>query len=211
MIRLFITDDHAIVTHGIRQALENHSAIQIVGSALNGQQTLEALDRMDVDVLLLDVHLPDQDGVDLCRTLIRRYPSLKVIGLTTFTQVSFISEMLRNGAQGYLFKNTSEDELARAIQKVYIGEQYLSAEVQERLIAKATRRKGSKDSFIPKLTRREKEVLELIMEECTNQEIAEKLFITVSTVETHRMNLCAKLGARNTAGLVRNAIKFDLI
>ncbi len=108
-------------------------------------------------------------------------------------------------------KEKQLQELATAIRKVYGGEQYLSKEVQKRLIAKATRQKTESQAFIPKLTRREKEVLDLIVAEHTNQEIAAKLFITVSTVETHRMNLCTKLNARNTAGLVRNAIKFDLI
>jgi len=211
MIRLFITDDHSIVIFGIRRALEAYSDIQVVDTAQTARETEQKLEKLDVDVLLLDVHLPDQDGVDLCRTLLQAHPDLKIIGLTTFTQVSFIAEMLRNGAEGYLFKNTSEEELAAAIRKVHGGEQYLSNEVQKRLIAKATRRKTERQAFIPKLTRREKEVLELIVAEHTNQEIAAKLFITVSTVETHRMNLCTKLNARNTAGLVRNAIKFDLI
>lgn len=211
MIKLFITDDHAIVIHGIMQALESHEDIRVVDSAQNAAQTIHKLNQIKPDVLLLDVHLPDQDGVDLCRVISKTFPELKIIGLTTYTQVSFITEMLRNGAHGYLFKNTAEAELAEAIRTVHSGEQYLSDEVQQRLIAKATRRKTSGNSFIPKLTRREKEVLELIVEEFTNQEIAERLFITVSTVETHRMNLCTKLNARNTAGLVKNALKFDLI
>jgi len=211
MIRLFITDDHSIVIFGIRRALEAYPDIRVVDTAQTARETEQKLESQDVDVLLLDVHLPDQDGVDLCRTLLQAHPDLKIIGLTTFTQVSFIAEMLRNGAEGYLFKNTSEEELATAIRNVYGGEQYLSKEVQKRLIAKATRQKTESQAFIPKLTRREKEVLDLIVTEHTNQEIAAKLFITVSTVETHRMNLCTKLNARNTAGLVRNAIKFDLI
>lgn len=211
MINLFITDDHAIVVHGIKQALRVHSDIRIVGGAGTAARTMELLAEHSIDVLLLDVQLPDQDGVALCKILVRAYPKLKIIGLTTFSQVSFITEMLRNGAVGYLFKNTTEEELVKAIRTVYAGEQYLSSEVQQRLIAKATRQKKSDKSFIPRLTRREKEVLDLIMEEYTNQEIAKTLFITVSTVETHRMNLCTKLNARNTAGLVKNAIKFGLV
>ncbi|NRB63080.1 MAG: response regulator transcription factor [Saprospiraceae bacterium] len=211
MINLFITDDHAIVVHGIKQALRVHSDIRIVGGAGTAARTMELLAEHSIDVLLLDVQLPDQDGVALCKILVRAYPKLKIIGLTTFSQVSFITAMLRNGAVGYLFKNTTEEELVKAIRTVYAGEQYLSSEVQQRLIAKATRQKKSDKSFIPKLTRREKEVLDLIMEEYTNQEIAKTLFITVSTVETHRMNLCTKLNARNTAGLVKNAIKFGLV
>ena len=104
MIRLFITDDHSIVIFGIRRALEAYPDIRVVDTAQTARETEQKLDSLDVDVLLLDVHLPDQDGVDLCRTLLQAHPGLKIIGLTTFTQVSFIAEMLRNGAEGYLFK-----------------------------------------------------------------------------------------------------------
>lgn len=211
MIRLFIIDDHQIVISGIKKTVIQQDDIEIVGSALRADEALQWMETGEADVVLLDISLPDMDGIELCKHLLKVKPNLGIIGLTTFSQVSFITEMLRNGAKGYLFKNTSEDELLRAIRTVHQGGQFLSQEVNERLIAKATRRKSPSTSFIPKLTRREKEVLELIMNEQTNQEIADQLFISVSTVETHRMNLCAKLGARNTAGLVKNAIKFGLV
>jgi len=161
-------------------------------------------------VVLLDINLPDMDGIAVCKIIKQQNPGVRVIGLTTYGQVSFISEMLRQGADGYLFKNTTLDEIIKAIENVFAGDQYLSEEVSKRLISKATGQKTN-SRFIPKLTRREKEVLDLIAQENTNQEIAEKLFITISTVETHRMNLCAKLNARNTAGLIKNAIKFGMI
>ncbi len=119
--------------------------------------------------------------------------------------------MLRNGADGYLFKSTSESELLQAIRTVHQGQQYLSADVNQRMIAKAIQKSSGERNFIPKLTRREHQVLELISEENTTQEIADKLFLSASTIETHRMNLCSKLDARNTAGLIKKAIKFGLI
>jgi len=211
MIQVFIIDDHQIVINGIQQAIEKQDDIEIIGTALSAAEGLEWLQQHTADVVLLDIHLPDRDGMEVCKILAKQFPELKIIGLTTFGQVSFITQMLQNGASGYLFKNTSEEELTEAIRTVHRGEQYLSKEVNDKLIAKAMKRKTASSTFIPKLTRREKEVLELIMEEHTNQEIADTLFLSVSTVETHRMNLCAKLGARNTAGLVKNAIKFGLI
>lgn len=210
MIRLLIVDDHPIVISGLQNALAEQDDIEIVGHVLNANETMLWLDKAETDVILLDIGLPDMDGIDLCKLIHKQFPTIKIIGLTTYGQVSFITSMLRNGAQGYLYKNTSEHELAQAIRTVYAGGQYLSAEVNDKLIAKATRSLPKNGQLIPKLTRREKEVLELILSESTNQEIANTLFLSISTVETHRMNLCAKLGARNTAGLVKNAIKLGL-
>ncbi len=210
MIRLLIVDDHPIVISGLQNALAEQDDIEIVGHVLNASETMLWLDKAETDVILLDIGLPDMDGIDLCKLIHKQFPTIKIIGLTTYGQVSFITSMLRNGAQGYLYKNTSEHELAQAIRTVYAGGQYLSAEVNDKLIAKATRSLPKNGQLIPKLTRREKEVLELILSESTNQEIANTLFLSISTVETHRMNLCAKLGARNTAGLVKNAIKLGL-
>jgi len=210
MIRLLIVDDHPIVISGLQNALGEQKDIEVVGHVLNAMETMSWLEKAETDVILLDIGLPDMDGIDLCKLIHKQYPTIKIIGLTTYGQVSFITSMLRNGAQGYLYKNTSEQELAQAIRIVYAGGQYLSAEVNDKLIAKATRSLPKNGQLIPKLTRREKEVLELILSESTNQEIANALFLSISTVETHRMNLCAKLGARNTAGLVKNAIKLGL-
>lgn len=210
MIRLLIVDDHPIVISGLQNALAEQDDIKIVGQVLNATETMLWLEKAETDVILLDIGLPDMDGIDLCKLIHKQFPTIKIIGLTTYGQVSFITSMLRNGAQGYLYKNTSERELAQAIRTVYAGGQYLSAEVNDKLIAKATRSLPKNGQLIPKLTRREKEVLELILAESTNQEIANTLFLSISTVETHRMNLCAKLGARNTAGLVKNAIKLGL-
>lgn len=211
MIRLLIIDDHPIIINGLQGALAKYIDIKTVGTALSAKEALNWLEKNEADVVLLDIALPDIDGIDLCKKLHKLYPKLRIIGLTTFGQVSFITRMLQNGASGYLYKNTSEKELEKAIRTVYKGEKYLSKEANEKLIAKATNTRSPKASFIPKLTRREQEVLELIVSECTTQEIADKLFLSASTVETHRMNLCAKLNARNTAGLVHNAMKLGLV
>ncbi len=211
MIRLFIIDDHPVVITGVKQAVGSHADIQLAGYAYRGEEALEWLAAHGADVILLDVNLPGTDGIELCKTIKKLYPDIKIVGLTTFSETSFITGMLNNGANGYLFKNTSEKELTDAIQAVYAGKRYLSEEVSEKLISKATKQASAKTGFVPKLTRREKEVLDLIMEECTTQEIAERLFLSVSTVETHRLKLFAKLDAKNVVGLVKNAIKFGLV
>lgn len=207
-IKVGILDDHHIIIQGIQTALEAFDNVGIVSTAETKEDILSELQHLDI--LLLDINLSDEDGITLCKEFKDLHPELKVICLTSFTQVSFIKAMLRNGADGYLFKNVSTDELITAIETVYAGERYLGKEVNEGLIKDSLEQNNKRHSFIPKLTRRENEILGLIIDELTNQQIASKLYISLSTVETHRMNICAKLGAKNTAGMVRNAIKFGL-
>jgi len=208
MIKIGILDDHHIIIQGIQTALEDCHNISICSAATTQFEIYSELDSLDI--LLLDINLEDEDGVTLCKQFKESHPDLKVICLTSFLQVSFIKAMLRNGADGYLFKNVSTDELINAIKTVNAGERYLGKEVNEALVKDSLQKNNKRHSFIPKLTRRESEILSLIIDELTNQQIATKLFISLSTVETHRMNLCAKLGAKNTAGIVKNAIKFGL-
>lgn len=210
MTKIFIIDDHQIMINGIIDSLKIRPDLQVVGFALDAYEALKWIDGHSFDVILLDVSLPDTDGIELCKTIRKSNAEAKIIGLTTFHQVSFIQAMLKNGASGYLFKNTTAEQLCTAIDTVVSGDQYLSEEVKDAIVQKSAF-SSRHDSFVPKLTRREKEVLELILSEKTTQEIADSLFLSVSTVETHRMNLCTKLGARNTAGMVKNAIKFGLI
>ena len=144
----------------------------------------------------MDVNLPDKSGIELCKEVIIKYPAILILGLSTFNQQSFIEKMMNNGASGYVLKNATQQELMEAIETVMKGRQYLSFEVAQSL------RKNEKDN-LPVITRREKEVLELIADGMTNNEIAEKLFISSTTVDTHRKNLLAKFNARNTAELVK--------
>jgi DNA-binding NarL/FixJ family response regulator len=208
-IRVFIVDDHQVVLDGLSSMLNQANGINLIGQAMNGKDALEFLEKRDVDVAIIDINLPGMDGVELCKILRKKHQELKILALTTFNEVSFITRIMKCGASGYLLKNTSGDELVEAIKKANAGEQYLSKEVQETLISSSFGKKES--GFIPKLTRREKEVLKLIMDEMTTKEIAEKLFISAATVETHRLHLLNKLGARNTAGLVKTAIEKGLI
>lgn len=210
MIRVLLVDDHPVVIEGLQQMLQPVPDMAVVGSALSACAAKTWLAAKETDVVMLDISLPDQDGMELCSELLSLYPDLGIIGLTTYEEVSFISRMLRNGARGYLFKNAPEEEVLEAIRAVAAGETFLGRKVNERLIAKAMNQPEGK-GFIPRLTRREQEVLELIVTELTTQEIAEQLSISVSTVETHRKHLIAKLGARNVVGMVKNAIKFGLV
>lgn len=208
-IRVYIVDDHQMVVSGLVSMLETDSALEIVGFALNAEDALTFAKDNVIDIALVDINLPKMDGVSLCKALLIQQPNTKVIALSSFNDASFIKRMIQNGAKGYLLKNTSGDELITAIKRVATGEEYLSKNVQDTLISSSLGK--SQTAFIPKITRREKEVLSLITEEFTTKDIAEKLFISVATVETHRLHLLSKLGAKNTAGLVKTAIQKGLV
>ncbi len=209
-IRLAITDDHEMVLKGIETMLGNTPEINVVGTYKNAAETIENITKDQPDVLLLDINLPDINGIDLCKQLLKKHPELKIIALTNFDETSFVKRILNNGAHGYLLKNTDKLELLEALKTVLSGEQYLQKDIQKKLLNQAIG-KTSSNSLLIKLTRREKEVLQAISEELTTQEISEKLFISPKTVETHRMNLMSKLGAKNSVGIIKIAIEKQLL
>ncbi len=208
--KIAITDDHRMVLKGIIAMLENTSEIKIVGTYENAEETIKNLESNLPDVLLLDINLPDMNGIDLSKILLKKYPDLKIIALTNFEDISFVKRMLKNGVHGYLLKNTDKLELLEAIKVVLLGEQYLHKDIKKKLLYQSTT-KNTTNNLLVNLTRREKEVLQEIYEELTTQEISEKLFISPKTVETHRMNIMSKLGAKNSVGIIKNAIEKELL
>lgn len=202
--KVFIVDDHYMVVEGIRSLLQHEASIEWVGHAMTASSCLAFLKQNEVDVVLMDINLPDKSGIDLCAEVKKDFPTIFILGLSTFNQQSFIQKMMENGASGYLLKNASQEELMEGIQEVMKGKLYLSLEAAQSL-------RQSAETPIPVLTRREKEILELIAEGMTNNEIAQKLFISVSTVDTHRKNLLAKFEAKNIAALIRVATQTKLI
>lgn len=201
--KVFITDDHYMVIEGIRSLLQHEEDIELVGHAMDAASCLAYLNNNLPDVILMDINLPDKNGIELCKEVRQRYPSVFVIGLSTFNQQSFIQKMMDNGASGYVLKNATGEELMEAIKSVAAGKIFLSDEVGRSL--------RQKKVGAPVLTMREKEVLGLIAEGLTSNEVAKKLFISVSTVDTHRKNLLAKFDTRNIASLVKMAIGEGLI
>ncbi|MBK7560175.1 MAG: response regulator transcription factor [Chitinophagaceae bacterium] len=200
---VFIVDDHYMVIEGIRSLLQNEKGIEWAGHATNAASCLSFLQNQLPDVILMDISMPDKSGIDLCKEVKEKYPSVFIIGLSTFNQQSFIQKMMDNGASGYVLKNATQAELMEAIELVAKGKTYLSDEVSKVL-------RKQNDAHIV-LTRREKEVLELIAGGLTNIEIGDKLFISSSTVDTHRKNLLAKFQAKNTASLIRIASQMEFI
>jgi DNA-binding NarL/FixJ family response regulator len=204
LTKVFIVDDHYMVIEGIRSLLQNEKSIEWMGHATNAGSCLAFLRQQLPDVILMDISMPDKSGIDLCKEVKEKHPSVFIIGLSTFNQQSFIQKMMDNGASGYVLKNASQEELMEGIQTVMKGKTYLSDEASKAL-------RKNEDSDAPVLTRREKEVLELIAGGMTNNEIAAKLFLSSTTVDTHRKNLLAKLAAKNTAELVKLAFFYKII
>ena len=203
-IRIFIADDHYMVVEGIRSMLLQEHNIEWMGHAMTATSCMAFLSQQQPDVLLLDINMPDKSGIDLCKEIKEKYPDIFIIGLSSFNQQSYIQKMMQNGASGYVLKNASREEIVNAIESVINGDIFLSTE------ASLTMREN-KDAQIPVITRREKEVLQLIAEGLINKEIAEKLFISTTTVDTHRNSLLSKFDVKNTANLIKLAAQFNLI
>ena len=210
MIDIAITDDHTIVIEGIRIMLKSSKEIIVTQSFTTIAQTFADLNP-STKVLLLDINLPDGNGILACKDLIQKFPNLKIIALTNYEDVSFIKQMMKNGAMGYLLKNTGKNDLVKAIQTVLKGERYLQKNIRDILLNESLGKTATSSFFIPKLTTREKEILDLIIKEFTTEEIAEKIFVSVKTVESHRSNLMQKLAVKNSAGLVRVAFEKGLV
>jgi len=203
-VKVFITDDHYMVIEGIRSLLQYEKNFEWMGHAMNAASCLAFLQNEQPDVILMDINLPDINGIDLCKEVKATYPAIKIIGLSSFNQQSFIQKMMDNGASGYVLKNATGEELIEAIETVMGGYKFLSIEAASTI-------KRNEDSKKPILTRREKEVLLLIAEGMTNNAIAEKLFVSSTTVDSHRKNLLTKFDAKNTATLIRSAAHFQFI
>ena len=209
MIPIAITDDHTIVIEGIKTMLKSNKEIEVLQSFETLNDTFENLNSA-VKVLLLDINLPDGNGINDCKELLEKHPDLKIIALTNFEDTVFIKQIIKNGALGYLLKNTSQKELTEAIKSVIQGKRYLPKKISDILLNDSIGINNS-SYFIPKLTVREKEILHLIIQEFTTEEIAAKIFVSTKTVESHRSNLIQKLGVKNTAGLVRVAFEKGLV
>jgi DNA-binding NarL/FixJ family response regulator len=204
-IKIFIVDDHYMVIEGIQSLLQNEKNIEWMGHATNAASCMAFLQQQIPDVILMDINLPDKSGIDLCKEVKDKYPEIAVLGLSTFNQQSFIEKMMAGGASGYILKNATQEELMEGIETVIKGKQFLSFDAALAL------RKPDIENKQPVITRREKEVLELIADGMTNNEIAQKLFISSTTVDTHRKNLLAKFEAKNIASLIKSAMQMNMI
>jgi DNA-binding NarL/FixJ family response regulator len=204
-VRVLLVDDHQLVLDGLSALLSGVDGYNCIGTALNGQEALKLLNALTVDVVLMDVDMPVMDGVEATKRVKKDFPEIKVISLTQHNERGMAKRLLDCGADGYLIKNSSQEDLIQAINLVLDGKRALSNELAEQL--SGTQTETSASGIEVELTEREVEILTLIAEGLSSKQIGEKLFISPRTVDTHRTNMMNKLDIHNIAGLIRFAMK----
>jgi DNA-binding NarL/FixJ family response regulator len=201
-IKIFLADDHHVFREGIRIILELHAPMKVVGEAATGKKLLKDLVGLEVEVLLLDIDMPDINGLDLMEVISSKYPLLPVLVFSSHDNEHYIHHMITNGAKGYILKSCKRDELILAIKKVHAGEAYLDSKVSKKFFQFIEKKeKNAQRSAKTPLTKREIEILKLVAQGHTNQEIGSRLFISHRTVDTHRRNMMVKLDLHNAAAL----------
>jgi DNA-binding NarL/FixJ family response regulator len=204
-IRVAIADDHPMIISGLQNMLSNYPHILLCNTYTTGTALLEDLKSTLPDVLLLDIQLPDITGDKLASVILKKYPEVKILILTNLDSTLYVHNMLRNGVHGYILKNIEPKILTEAIETVYNGGEYVDPLLKEKLEHFKLHMK--KESYLaPKLTIREREILQLIVNGNTSEEIAQKLFISHGTVEHYRINILLKMDVKNTAALVKKAL-----
>lgn len=212
MTTIVLADDHPIVRRGLRAVLEAEKSFTLLGEVGDGLEAVRVVESLQPDILIADLMMPSLTGLEVTRQLKQRVPATKIIVLSMHATESYVLEALRNGADGYVLKDAAADELVMAIQAVLAGRRYLSSQLSERAIESYIQKAASttEDSYAS-LTTREREVLQLAAEGLTNVEIAERLFISARTAETHRANLMKKLHLSNHTELIRYAIRRGIL
>ena len=210
-IRVLLADDHTLVRKGLRSLLDAEADLEVVGEAGDGREAVDKARRLRPDVVLMDITMPGLNGLEATRQIRHSLPAAKVLVLTVHANAEYVFQILRAGAAGYLVKQAAVAELIAAIQAVSRGETYLSAAISPKAVEAYRRQAEAMDVEPPRLTDREREVLQLIAEGRTNREIAARLNVSVKTVEAHRAHVMDKLGLRSTAELTRYALRQGII
>ncbi|MBI4293083.1 MAG: response regulator transcription factor [Betaproteobacteria bacterium] len=213
MLRILIAEDHTLVRAGLVALLRQNPEFEIVGESDNGRDAIQAVGELRPHVVVMDLTMPGMNGMEAISDIKRRYPDTRVLVLTLHKTEEFVFASLRAGADGYLLKEATHDELCVAIRSVANGKTYLSRSIEAK-VANASQGGGKSpavNSVLDTLTHREREVLKLVAEGCANKEIAEYLFLSVKTVEKHRAKLMMKLGVQKVAGLTAYAIEKGLV
>jgi two-component system nitrate/nitrite response regulator NarL len=204
VIKLMLVDDHPIVREGIRSRLSNQPNMKIVAEAENGKEAIRRLQEFSPHVVLMDINMPEMNGLEATKVICKIAPKTKVLVLSMHQDKEYVVEIMRSGARGYVLKNSPPSELIRAIELVHAGQAFFSPDISSVLLDELAR--GPEKSAAGGLSQREREVLSLIAAEFSNKEIADKLGVSVRTIETHRERLMRKLDIHNVAGLTKFAI-----
>lgn len=207
-----ILDDHLLIIEGVQKLVAENTQWHFVGGfTASAAFETYCTEHTCPDVLLLDIHLPSEDGIVICKELSKKYSHIKIVMLTSIAEPAIVKNAIKNGASGFMLKNMRPEELWDCLQKIMNGETWLHKDIEKLMIQASISGKKESSSYIPKLSSREKEILNLIAKEMTTQEIADHLFISVNTAETHRASLLSKFGSRNIAGLIKAAMEKGMI
>lgn len=214
-VKILIVDDHPMIRLGIRSILNNVEHLNVADEANNGREALEKLAKDNFDLVIMDIKMPEMNGIEATEEIVKLHPSTKVLAISMFDEQRYIVKMLQAGALGYVLKNTGKNEMVNAINSIMAGESYFSQEVSNIMMSQFMTRGSLNQTLESKndiaLTKRETEIIRMISEELTNSEIADRLGISSRTVDTHRRNLLQKLDVKNTAGLVKYAMVHHLL
>ena len=209
--RIILVDDHAIVRDGLKALIEDRPGFEIAGQADTGREAIRLCEELNPDMVIMDVGMPDLNGIEATRMIVKEHPRIKILALSMHTRKRFVLEMLKAGALGYLLKNSAFKELSDALDNVIAGKPYISPEITTVVLSELAAGPSAPDSGTTDLTSREREILQLLAEGRRSKDISEELHISIKTVQTHRRNIMEKLNIRNLPDLTRYAIQEGLI
>lgn len=209
ILKIIVVDDHSFFRKGVIMVINRFNNAEIIGEACNGAELLNLLQNLTPDIILMDIKMPVMDGIEATRKVLERYPEIKIIAFSMFGDEEYLESMINAGIQGFLLKNAESEDMERALNTIANGQQYFS----EEFLPYFTKKFLSKDANNTNvsLTKRELEILQLVAQGLSNQEIADKLFLSIRTITSHRANLNSKTGSKNTVNLLTYAIKNKLI
>jgi len=209
IINIILVDDHQMLIDGIKALLKKEKNMSFVGTANNGNDALKLIEQLKPNLVITDINMPEMSGIELTKIIKKNFPEIKVLVLTMFNEKAIISEILSSEAEGYILKNTGREELVKAINKIASNGTFFSSEVIETLM-KEVKKENKKEKATAQLTPREIEIIKLIVEELSTAEIAEKLFISPRTIDTHRKHILEKTQSKTVVGLIKYAFEFNL-